>query len=270
MILIAPIVLFFFALTWNLPNVSWLLIHNPASTPFMALQSRKLSTAQKEVLPTQIWVNYELISNNLKRSVLAAEDDTFFNHHGFNWTEIKKIYNSMKKTKKIKRGGSTITQQLAKNLYLGPEKTIFRKIKEAIITVSLEKTLPKKRILELYLNLIEWGPGIFGIEAASQFYYHKSAHDLTLQESAYLAAIIPNPLKYSTTKYRKYTQAKANLIAKRARYQILEHQADSIREAINLSLKESVAKKSSEIDKETKEAEDEAIEKIAPVEIPEF
>ncbi|EKD42787.1 MAG: Monofunctional biosynthetic peptidoglycan transglycosylase [uncultured bacterium] len=221
-IILAGIFLLSASFVWNMPNMSWLIIHNPTQTPFMDYQREKLVRLNQEPEILQIWVSYENIAPSLKRAVLAAEDDTFFDHNGFNWKEIKKAYYKNLKDKKYHRGASTITQQLVKNLYLGPQKSIYRKLKEALFTIQMEHTLPKERIFELYLNLIEWGPGIFGVEAASEFYFKKNAKSLSESQAAYLAALIPNPLKFSQPGYSGFTKKRALMIQKRSYAQLLK------------------------------------------------
>ncbi len=130
-------------------------------------------------------------------AIILSEDDTFYQHHGFDLEQIQIAFERNWKKKRYVYGGSTITQQLARTLYLRPHKSILRKIKEAALTVYLEAKLPKKRILELYLNVAEWGSGIFGVEAASQAYFHKSAADLTADEAVALASILPSPRRWS-------------------------------------------------------------------------
>ena len=139
------------------------------------------------------WVAFPKISSNLKHAVLVGEDGVFYSHHGFDYEEIQEAIKSDIKHKRFVRGASTISMQLAKNLYLSTSKSPLRKLKEVIITIRLERELPKRRILEIYLNSIEWGNGIFGCEAASRYYFGKSCSSLSPYESAMLAATIPNP-----------------------------------------------------------------------------
>jgi len=161
----------------------------------------------------QKWVPLSHISPFLIKAVLIAEDDKFWSHEGFDYEAIQKAIEKDIKTKKFKLGGSTISQQLAKNLYLSPSKNPVRKIREAVITWRMEKVLTKKRILELYLNVVEWGDkGIFGIETASQYYYEKSASALTPEESVRLSTVLPNPRKFSPVGDSKYVTNRANLI----------------------------------------------------------
>jgi monofunctional biosynthetic peptidoglycan transglycosylase len=162
---------------------------------------------------TQKWVSMSQISPNVIKAVLIGEDDKFWNHDGF---DVEGMEQALEKTLKKGKvaGGSTISQQLSKNLYLSPSKNPVRKIKEAIITWRIEKTLSKRRILEIYLNVAEWGDGIFGIEAAARHYYHKSAKSLSGLEAAHLAAVLPNPIKYDPTGNQKYVQNRSRIIYK--------------------------------------------------------
>jgi monofunctional biosynthetic peptidoglycan transglycosylase len=186
------------ALTWliTLPDVGTLARQNPTST---ALMESRLAKASRQGLtaPRQwIWVPLGRISLHLQRAVIAAEDASFFIHDGFDWEGIKDAAIENIETGEMKRGGSTITQQLAKNLYLSSERSLFRKAREALITRSLERHLTKERILELYLNVAEWGRGVYGAEAAARHHFGKSAHELTADEAAWLAAILPSPQRY--------------------------------------------------------------------------
>ena len=161
----------------------------------------------------QKWVPLSRISPYLIKAVLIAEDDKFWRHEGFDYDAIQKAIEKDIKEKKFKLGGSTISQQLAKNLYLSPEKNPIRKLREAIITWRMEKALTKKRILELYLNIAEWGDaGIFGIEAASKHYYGKPASALGPEEAARLASILPNPRKFNPLSSGRYVVHRSGLI----------------------------------------------------------
>ncbi len=196
----------------GLPNMGSLRDHNPVTTSFIERYVDEIHDQGKTPDIDHTWINLKAMSPELKKAVLIAEDDTFYKHHGFNWKEIKKaaLYNWRKKS--YVRGASTITQQLVKNLYLAPTKNIYRKLKELILTYQMEKTLPKDRILELYLNLVEWGPGIYGAEAASEHYFKKSATTLGSGEAAYLAAILPNPEKLSLPAYSRYAHRRQGMI----------------------------------------------------------
>jgi monofunctional biosynthetic peptidoglycan transglycosylase len=143
------------------------------------------------------WVELSDISPDLVRAVIIVEDQTFYHHRGFDWKAIRRALNKNIEKKRIIRGGSTITQQLAKNIFLKPSRSLTRKIRETLITYYLEEALSKDRILELYLNVIEWGPEIYGIEAASQFYFRKSSGELSIAEAIRLASVLNNPHRFS-------------------------------------------------------------------------
>jgi len=194
------------------PDVSRLKKENPKKTSFIEYREKEWQRKGKKLRITQRWVPLSSISPYLIKAVLIGEDDKFWGHEGFDYEAILKAIEKDIKAKKFRLGGSTISQQLTKNLYLSPSKNPMRKLREALITWRIEKVLTKKRILELYLNVVEWGEGIFGIEAASRHYYEKSASDLTPEEAARLAAVLPNPLKYSPTGESTYVLHRSNLI----------------------------------------------------------
>jgi monofunctional glycosyltransferase len=177
----------------TLPDVRALRAKNPASTAFMELRAREARARGDEPRRVQKWVSYARISQNLKRAVLVTEDSAFWQHEGIDFDQLRESMEINLERGEFARGGSTITQQLAKNLYLSPSKNPIRKIRELLIARRLEGELSKQRILELYLNLIEWGDGIYGAEAAARTYFRKSAGDLSPSESALLAAAIANP-----------------------------------------------------------------------------
>ena len=184
---------------------------NPASTSLIDARLQEAEAQGQQAKREQVWVSLDKISPNLQRAVLAGEDTNFLTHHGFDYEALQKAWDEgmreAAKTAKqegenddwlptlpdFKRGASTISQQLAKNLYLSSRRSFFRKGQEALLTIFLERTLTKPRILEIYLNVIEWGDGIYGAEAASQHYFHKPASALSANEAAYLSAMIPNP-----------------------------------------------------------------------------
>jgi len=196
------------------PSISRLRTENPTTTSMIEYRIQEAVADGKEPRKYMIWTPIEQISPNLQRAVLAGEDSHFFQHNGFDWDAIQKAWDDgMKEGEKeakeegdydpndwippmpsFKRGASTVTQQLAKNLYLSEDRNFLRKGREALYTYFLERDLSKKRILELYLNVIEWGDGVYGAEAASRVYFKKSASALTAPEAAYLAAMIPSPL----------------------------------------------------------------------------
>jgi monofunctional biosynthetic peptidoglycan transglycosylase len=160
-------------------------------------------------------VPYEKISGNLKRAVVAAEDAKFVDHEGFDWEAIEKALEKNKQKGKVVRGGSTISQQLAKNLFLSGHRTVLRKGQEALITVMIERLWDKRRILEVYLNVIEWGDGVFGAEAAARHYYGTSAASLPPEASARLAAMVPNPRFYDRNRNTAWLQKKTGMILAR-------------------------------------------------------
>jgi monofunctional glycosyltransferase len=177
----------------TIPDVRPLRIANPETTAFMELRAREARARGEQPKRLQRWVSYGRISANLKRGVLVTEDSGFWEHEGIDLESMKESLETNLERMEFVRGGSTITQQLAKNLYLSPSKNPVRKLRELMIARRLEGELTKQRILELYLNVIEWGDGIYGAEAAARTYFHKSALELTPQESALLAAAIANP-----------------------------------------------------------------------------
>jgi len=179
----------------------------------MSYREKEWEREGKKYKITQKWVPLRAVSPYLIKAVLISEDDKFWSHEGFDYEAMQKAIEKDIKAKKFKLGGSTISQQLAKNLYLSPSKNPLRKIREAIITWRMERELSKKRILELYLNVAEWGDrGIFGIEAAARKYYGKSAAALGPEESSRLASILPNPRKFNPLGNQKYVIHRSNLI----------------------------------------------------------
>jgi monofunctional glycosyltransferase len=177
----------------TLPDVRGLRTSNPTTTAFIELRAREARDRGEQPKRVQRWIDYGRISPNLKRAVLVTEDARFWTHEGIDFDELKESMEVNIERMEFARGGSTITQQLAKNLYLSPSKNPIRKLREFLIARRLEAELTKQRILELYLNVIEWGDGIWGADAAARAYYHKSASDLSPSESALLAAAISNP-----------------------------------------------------------------------------
>lgn len=163
----------------------------------------------------QQWVPYKRISNNLKRAVIASEDDGFVEHEGVDWEALQKAYEKNQMKGKVVSGGSTITQQLAKNLFLSGQRSYLRKGQELIITYMLEACMDKQRILEIYLNVVEWGIGVFGAEAASQHYYGVSAAALTPAQAARLAVMLPKPRYFDKNTGSAYLQRRTELILKR-------------------------------------------------------
>ncbi|MBI4400590.1 MAG: monofunctional biosynthetic peptidoglycan transglycosylase [Nitrospirae bacterium] len=194
------------ALYWltTVPDVSGLATTNPSSTALMEARMAETREQDRSDQPDWTWVPLSNISPHLQRAVIVAEDASFYQHEGFDWEGIKDAAVRNFEQGKLQRGGSTITQQLAKNLYLSSEKNLLRKINEALITYELEQRLPKKRILEIYLNVVEWGQDVYGAEAAARHHFGKSAKDLTSTEAALLAAILPAPRQNDPLKITPY------------------------------------------------------------------
>lgn len=202
---LAAIVVIFLAYQgYVLAKLCWWRSHNPTTTAFMSARLEKMREARTVATIKQVWVPYGKISPHLKRAVLVAEDDKFIDHDGFDWQGIQKALEKNERRGKIVAGGSTISQQLAKNLFLSGERSFVRKGQEAIITVMLESTMDKERILEIYLNVIEWGDGVFGAEAAARHYFGISASQLTAPQAARLAAIVPRPRFYDRNRNSPY------------------------------------------------------------------
>ncbi len=195
------------------PNVEQLVDENPAKTAFMEYREAEWDGKglyDKEI--KQKWVPLRHVSQNLIKAVLIAEDDKFWQHEGFDYKALERALEKNILAKKFKMGGSTISQQLAKNLYLSPSKNPVRKIKEAILTWRLEKALSKRRILELYINVAEWGDGIFGIAQASRHYYGVSPAQLSARQASRLAAVLPNPIIFSPSGSSRYVRNRSNII----------------------------------------------------------
>jgi len=204
------------AVLWLLPpNCSDLKIRNPRSTAMMRYrEAQYLKKTGRRLWRSQTWISFSKLSPKLIEAVVIAEDDNFFRHSGFDLEGMKDAFEKDLHSGRIVSGGSTITQQLAKNLYLNPARNPVRKIREAVIAVKLNRRLSKRRILELYLNVIEWGRGIYGAEAAARHYYGKSCSDLTAEEAVRLASVLPNPLVFAPEDDRYYRmRKKRNIVA---------------------------------------------------------
>ncbi|MEZ5618313.1 MAG: monofunctional biosynthetic peptidoglycan transglycosylase [Rhodocyclaceae bacterium] len=200
---------------WYLGWVVWWKFANPVTTSFMAMRLDELREKEPRAELKKQWVPYARISNSLKRAVVAAEDAKFSGHEGFDWEGIQKALEKNQKKGRIVAGGSTISQQLAKNLFLSGDKTPWRKAQEAVITLMLEAVLDKRRILEIYLNVVEWGPGTFGAEAAARHYYGVSAAQLSAEQSARLAVLLPNPRRFGRLQDSPYLAARSQIILRR-------------------------------------------------------
>ena len=200
---------------WIFLHICWWVNHNPSTSAFMEDRLEVLQENNPDAVLKHRWVDYKKISPNLKLALIAAEDDKFVDHEGFDWEGIQKAYEKNLKKGKVVAGGSTISQQLAKNLFLSTKRTPWRKAEEAMITVMLEATMSKRRIFEIYLNVIEWGNGIFGAEAAAKYYYHTSAKNLSEEQAATLAAMVPNPRYYDKHRQAKGLMRKTGIIEAR-------------------------------------------------------
>ena len=197
---------------WIFLHIVWWKYFNPSNSAFMEHRLVKLQEKNPDAKLRHKWVPYDKISLNLKRALVAAEDANFMEHEGFDWDAIQKAYEKNIKKGKVVAGGSTISQQLAKNLFLSGRRSPWRKLEEAIITIMLETVLSKQRIFEIYLNIIEWGDGVFGAEAASRYYFNKSAGTLDAWEAARLASMVPNPRYYDRNRNTSFLDKKTNLI----------------------------------------------------------
>ena len=200
-----------------LPDVNEFKKKNPSETSFMRIKEAQAKAQGKKLGRQMVWANWGDISENLKHAVLVAEDGGFYRHKGVDWESTKEALATDWKKKRLASGGSTITQQLARNLYLSPSKNPLRKIKEILIAQRLEKVLGKRRILEIYLNVAEWGKGIYGAEAAARAYFGKSAADLTPEEGAALAAALPSPRRYNPTGGTRFMERQKSRIVNRMR-----------------------------------------------------
>lgn len=193
-------------LAYNLlmPDVAGLVENNPLTTAFMDHWEQRQQQAGRAGGAKQRWVRFSKISPFLVQAVLVAEDDRFFRHSGIDWEMAWQAFRTNLDAGRIKSGASTITQQLARNLYLSPQRSYWRKFREALIAMRLESVLSKQRILELYLNAAQWGPGVFGAQAAARYHFKTSAAKLSPWQAASLAAVLPSPLGYSPTRPSPY------------------------------------------------------------------
>ena len=198
-----------------LARIWWWKDHEPKTTAFMEASIERMRAARPEVKLRHAWVSYDRISAHLKRAVVAAEDAKFTDHEGFDWEAIEMAREKNRKRGKVVSGASTISQQLAKNLFLTAERTPWRKGQEALITVMIEHVMDKRRILEIYLNVIEWGDGVFGAEAAARHYFGTSAAALGPEASARLAAMVPNPRFYDRNRNTTWLMRKSQMILAR-------------------------------------------------------
>ncbi|MDW5415253.1 MULTISPECIES: monofunctional biosynthetic peptidoglycan transglycosylase [unclassified Iodobacter] len=208
-------------LLWNLWIVGHVLMWkwvNPSATSFMSEQLGQLQQNNPDAELRHTWVPYAQISPNLKRALVASEDAKFLDHEGFDWEGIQVAWEKNLKKGRIVAGGSTISQQLAKNLFLSSARNPLRKVEEAIITVMLEAILDKRRIFEIYLNVIEWGNGVFGAEAAARYYYKTSAAHLGASQSAKLASMVTNPRYFDKNRNDRKLLRKSSIVLRRMPY----------------------------------------------------
>jgi len=197
---------------WIAAHIAWWVSHNPTTSAFMDDRLVIMQSKNPKAKLQYKWVNYKNISSHLKRALIASEDAKFVDHEGFDWEGIQKAYEKNMARGKIVAGGSTISQQLAKNLFLSTKRTPWRKGEETIITLMLEAMMEKERIFEIYLNTIEWGNGVFGAEAAARHYYQISASQLSAEQAARLAAMVPNPRYYDSHREAKGLLRKTEII----------------------------------------------------------
>jgi monofunctional glycosyltransferase len=198
-----------------LARVWWWKDHNPQVTAFMEARLEQARRRDPGARLKHAWVPYERISASVKRAIVVAEDSRFVDHEGFDWEAIEKAREKNARKGRIVAGGSTISQQLAKNLFLSAERTPWRKGQEALITVMIEHVMDKRRILEIYLNVIEWGDGIFGVEAAARHYFGAGAGSLGPEAAARLAAMVPNPRFYDRHRNTRFLERRTQTILAR-------------------------------------------------------
>ncbi|MEK7436414.1 MAG: monofunctional biosynthetic peptidoglycan transglycosylase [Pseudomonadota bacterium] len=200
---------------WFAAHIWYWVGHNPENTSFMQARLERLREKNPGADLKQRWTSYARISDELKRAVIVAEDAKFSEHDGFDWEGIQKALEKNQRRGRVVAGGSTISQQLAKNLFLSGEKNLWRKGQEAAITWMLEMLMDKERILEIYLNVAEWGEGVFGAEAAARHYYSISAAGLNAEQAARLAAMLPRPLYYERRRDSEFLQRYSETIRAR-------------------------------------------------------
>ena len=200
---------------WVFGHVWWWVEHNPVTTAFMQARLEEMRAKDPRARLAQRWVPYARISAHLKRAIVAAEDAKFLSHDGFDWQAIQQAHKKNLKRGRIVAGGSTISQQLAKNLFLSGSRSPWRKAQEAVVTVMLEKMMRKRRILEIYLNVIEWGNGLFGAEAAAHHYFGVRAAQLSVIQAARLASMVPNPRFYDRNRNASWLTTKTGIILSR-------------------------------------------------------
>jgi monofunctional biosynthetic peptidoglycan transglycosylase len=214
-VILLPIALLLLLQLYFFVQIWWWVDHNPDSTSFMRKQLSVLQEKNPHAVLQHKWVPYDRISTNLKRAIIASEDANFSEHEGVDWDALQKAYEKNSRKGKVVAGGSTITQQLAKNLFLSGERSYFRKAQEFVITYMLEYWMEKERIFEIYLNVVEWGSGVYGAEAAAQHYYGIPAAGLSASQAARLAVMLPDPRRYDKNRTSAYLARRTSLILHR-------------------------------------------------------
>lgn len=214
-LIVAPIAIVLALQAYFFLQIWWWVDHNPSSTSFMRRQLSALQEKNPNAALQYKWMPYGRISSHLKRAIIASEDSNFSEHEGIDWEALQKAYEKNTRKGKVVSGGSTITQQLAKNLFLSGERSYLRKAQELVITYMLEYWMDKERIFEIYLNVVEWGSGVFGAEAAARHYFGVGAASLSASQSARLAVMLPNPRFFDRHPGSGYLARRTGLILRR-------------------------------------------------------
>jgi monofunctional biosynthetic peptidoglycan transglycosylase len=214
-LIVMPLVLVLALQLYFFVQIYWWVEHNPGSTSFMRQQLSELKKTNPAAQLKFEWVDYERISGNLKRAIIASEDANFSGHEGIDWDALQKAYEKNNKRGRVVAGGSTITQQLAKNLFLSGERSYLRKGQEVVIAYMIEYWMDKERIFEIYLNVVEWGNGVFGAQAAALHYYGAPAANLSASQAARLAVMLPSPRFYDQHRQSTYLTRRTGLILRR-------------------------------------------------------
>lgn len=214
-LIVAPILAVLLLQAYFFIQIWWWIDHNPSSTSFMREQHARLKETNPDIKLKHQWVPYSRISRHLKRAIIASEDANFSGHDGVDWEALQKAYEKNTRKGKVIAGGSTITQQLAKNLFLSGNRSYVRKAQEFIIAYMLEFLMEKERIFEIYLNVVEWGNGVFGAEAAARHYFRTSATNIGPAQAARLAVMLPNPRYYDKHRGSSYLAQRTSLILRR-------------------------------------------------------
>lgn len=200
---------------WFLARVVIMAYADPASTAFMDSERDRLAAQKPPISIRRVWVPYAAIAPVMKLAVIASEDARFMAHWGVDWGAVRAAFRTNERRGRIALGGSTISMQLAKNMFLSPDRSYWRKGQEIVIAHMMEAVLGKRRILEIYLNSVEWGVGVFGVEAAAKHYFNKSAAQLSAREAAWLAAILPAPKRYDRQRTSQFLNRKTAIVLRR-------------------------------------------------------